>query len=118
MPKNMTDYVDLFDYDNLYIDRNMDTDTIPMSELPEFIAAMFKEYIEEYKASLVEDGSNLDVDEDERITADELEFDVGLGLYDEKHIYRLSMHEPSPFNPSGFDFYFYADGTYIGFCES
>lgn len=117
MPKTMTDYVDLFDYDNLYIDRDMDTDTIPMSELPEFIATMFKAYIEEYTSSLVEEEFIVDIDEDP-LTPDELEFDVGLGLYDEKHIYRLSMHEPSPFNPSGFDLYFYADGTYIGFCES
>lgn len=118
MPQNITDYTNLFDYDNLYIDRNMYTDTIPMSELPENIAAMFKNYIEEYSSSLVEDDSNLDPDEDDRITADELQFDVGVGMHDALLIYRLSMHEPSPFNPSGFDLYFFADAAYIGFQES
>lgn len=120
MPQNITDYTDLFDYDNLYIDRNMDTDTIPMSELPANIAAMFKDYIEEYTSALIEDNADAD-DEDgleDRITPEELEFDVGFGLHDDKIIYRLSMHEPSPFNPSGFDLYFFADGTYLGFCES
>lgn len=34
-------------------------------------------------------------------------------------IYRLGLHDPdAPFNPSGYDFYVRADGSYLGWMES
>lgn len=33
-------------------------------------------------------------------------------------VYQFGVHQSSPFNPSGYDFYVRVDGSYIGFQES
>lgn len=117
MPQNITDFCDLFDYDTKYVDY-LTSDNVEMRDLPENIAKMFKHYIEEYSSQVLDDECNADVDVEDRLTIEDLEFDAGICDHDGRLVYRLGMHEPSPFNPSGFELYFYADCTYLGFCES
>lgn len=39
-------------------------------------------------------------------------------LKDAPGVYELSIHYSSPFNPSGNEFYFHEDGTFLGWTES